>query len=92
MSIQQEVEQYWEGEAELYSEGIQKELNGFQREAWLKLIMIMLRRRRACMFWILAVVPASSQSFFQVSGIWLRPLIVQTICWKRRVCTPAGKG
>lgn len=39
MSIQQEVEQYWEGEAELYSEGIQKELNGFQREAWLKLIL-----------------------------------------------------
>ncbi|NOU81569.1 methyltransferase domain-containing protein [Paenibacillus sp. LMG 31459] len=39
MSIQQEVEMYWEGEAELYSEGIQKELNGFQREAWLKLIL-----------------------------------------------------
>lgn len=39
LSIQQEVEQYWEGEAELYSEGIQKELNGFQREAWLKLIL-----------------------------------------------------
>lgn len=30
---------YWEGEAGLYSEGIQKELNGFQREAWLKLIL-----------------------------------------------------
>ncbi|MEK5029306.1 class I SAM-dependent methyltransferase [Paenibacillus sp. FSL M7-1046] len=39
MSIQQEVETYWEGEAELYSEGIQRELNGFQREAWLKLIL-----------------------------------------------------
>lgn len=39
MGIQQEVEMYWEGEAELYSEGIQKELNGFQREAWLKLIL-----------------------------------------------------
>ncbi|KHL95706.1 hypothetical protein QW71_11380 [Paenibacillus sp. IHB B 3415] len=39
MSIQQEVEMYWEGEAGLYSEGIQKELNGFQREAWLKLIL-----------------------------------------------------
>lgn len=39
MSIQQEVEQYWEGEAELYSEGIQQELNGFQRQAWLDLIL-----------------------------------------------------
>lgn len=36
MGIQQEVGMYWEGEAELYSEGIQKELNGFQREALLE--------------------------------------------------------
>ncbi|MFF2016582.1 class I SAM-dependent methyltransferase [Paenibacillus sp. NPDC058177] len=39
MSIQQEVKTYWEGEAELYSEGIRKELNGFQRQAWLDLIL-----------------------------------------------------
>lgn len=39
MSIQQEVEQYWEGEAELYSDGIRQELNGFQRQAWLDLIL-----------------------------------------------------
>ncbi|MFF2909815.1 class I SAM-dependent methyltransferase [Paenibacillus sp. NPDC057934] len=39
MSIQQEVKTYWEGEAELYSEGIRKELSGFQRKAWLDLIL-----------------------------------------------------
>ncbi|MFE4711171.1 class I SAM-dependent methyltransferase [Paenibacillus sp. NPDC056722] len=39
MSIQQEVKTYWEGEAELYSEGIRQELNGFQRQAWLDLIL-----------------------------------------------------
>lgn len=38
MSIQQEVAAYWEGEAELYSQGIMKELHGFQRQAWLTLI------------------------------------------------------
>ncbi|MFS0728133.1 class I SAM-dependent methyltransferase [Paenibacillus sp. 1P07SE] len=36
--MQNEVATYWEGEAELYSEGIRKELEGFQRQAWLDLI------------------------------------------------------
>jgi ubiquinone/menaquinone biosynthesis C-methylase UbiE len=33
-----EIKEYWEGEAEVYSSGIQDELNGPQRQAWKKLI------------------------------------------------------
>ena len=38
MGMKEEVATYWEGEAELYSEGIRAELNGFERKAWLELI------------------------------------------------------
>ncbi|WP_020614939.1 class I SAM-dependent methyltransferase [Paenibacillus daejeonensis] len=38
MGMKEEVATYWEGEAELYSEGIRAELDGFERKAWLALI------------------------------------------------------
>lgn len=39
MTMQNEIETYWNGEAELYSDSIQKELNGFEKQAWLDLIL-----------------------------------------------------
>jgi len=39
MKLQHELEKYWNGEAELYSGGIQKELKGFEKQAWQDLIL-----------------------------------------------------
>lgn len=36
--IQQEIKNYWEGEAVSYSESIQEELSSFKRQAWIDLI------------------------------------------------------
>lgn len=38
MPMQNRIENYWEGEASRYSEGIWKEINNFKRQAWLDLI------------------------------------------------------
>jgi SAM-dependent methyltransferase len=38
MNIQSRIENYWTGEAELFSEYILEELKGFKREAWIRLI------------------------------------------------------
>lgn len=34
MTLNNEIKEYWEGEAGVYSQGIQEELNGSQRQAW----------------------------------------------------------
>ncbi|MEK8131667.1 class I SAM-dependent methyltransferase [Paenibacillus filicis] len=39
MSVRGEMQTYWEGEAQLYGEGIRKELQGFERKAWKELIL-----------------------------------------------------
>ncbi|WP_324823968.1 class I SAM-dependent methyltransferase [Sinanaerobacter sp. ZZT-01] len=39
MDINQRIKNYWEGEASVYSSGIEDELKGFQREEWKKLIL-----------------------------------------------------
>ena len=36
--IQQEIKQYWEGEAQSYSDSIKEELFSFKKQAWLDLI------------------------------------------------------
>lgn len=38
MDNNKRIKNYWEGEAEGYSNGIEKELEGFQRESWKKII------------------------------------------------------
>jgi ubiquinone/menaquinone biosynthesis C-methylase UbiE len=39
MDLNKEIKAFWEGEAEIYSHGIQEELQGKQRQAWKKLIL-----------------------------------------------------
>ncbi len=39
MSINQRIKNYWEGEAEGYNEGIERELKDFHRKAWRKLVL-----------------------------------------------------
>lgn len=39
MDFGKRIKQYWEGEAEIYSIGIEEELNGFQRQAWKKIVL-----------------------------------------------------
>ncbi|MFH5183538.1 class I SAM-dependent methyltransferase [Paenibacillus sp. TAB 01] len=39
MSIREQMETYWEGEAQLYNDSIRKELKGFERKAWLDVIL-----------------------------------------------------
>lgn len=34
MTLNNEIKEYWEGEAGVYSQRIQEELNGSQRQAW----------------------------------------------------------
>ncbi|HWQ42178.1 MAG TPA: class I SAM-dependent methyltransferase [Desulfosporosinus sp.] len=38
MELQKRVEKYWTGSAQRYSEGIQNELKGFKKDAWLNLV------------------------------------------------------
>lgn len=38
MQMQKRIENYWEGEASRYSEGIWKEMNSFKKQAWIDLI------------------------------------------------------
>lgn len=38
MQMQERIENYWEGEASRYSEGVWKEINSFKRQAWTDLI------------------------------------------------------
>lgn len=39
MDFGKRIKQYWEGEAEIYSIGIEEELKGFQRQAWKKIVL-----------------------------------------------------
>lgn len=39
MDFNKRIKKYWEGEADLYSESIQKELSSFKRKAWAELIL-----------------------------------------------------
>lgn len=39
MELNEEIKDYWEGEAQVYSRGIQEELNSPQRQAWKDLIL-----------------------------------------------------
>ena len=39
MQCNEKIKDYWEGEAGVYSQGIQEELSGFQREAWKRLVL-----------------------------------------------------
>lgn len=39
MDFNKRIKEYWEGEAKIYSETIEEELNSFQREAWKKIVL-----------------------------------------------------
>ena len=39
MTLNNEIKEYWEGEAGVYSQGIQEELSGPQRQAWKKMVL-----------------------------------------------------
>lgn len=39
MELNAEIKEYWEGEAQIYSQGIQEELKGEKRQAWKNLIL-----------------------------------------------------
>ncbi|PXV85720.1 methyltransferase family protein [Lachnotalea glycerini] len=39
MDMNKRIKNYWEGEAAVYSEGIEEELMGFQRKAWREIIL-----------------------------------------------------
>ena len=39
MTLNNEIKEYWEGEAGVYNQGIQEELNGSQRQAWKKMVL-----------------------------------------------------